>query len=146
MKKETLLKAVIAFGFIGLIAATYTSYAHFDASAYDVCSFGESFSCDIVNQSEYAKVAGIPVAFLGFGAYIFYLVFGFYSLKKHNDTLLMLASAGAVAGLMFSLYLTGIEAFVLYTWCLFCIISQLAMLGIAISVLWYRQLVLKESV
>lgn len=144
MKKETLLKAVIVFAIIGLFAASYTSYAHFDASAYDVCSFGESFSCDIVNQSEYAKIAGIPVAFLGLGAYVFYLVFGFYSLKKHNETLLTIASAGAIAGLAFSLYLTGIEAFVLYTWCLFCIVSQIAMLGIAVSTLWYRKLMLQS--
>ena len=55
---------------------------------------------------------------------------------KYNDKkdkgltgFLLLASLG---GLLFSFYLSGIEAFVLKTWCLVCVTSQLLILLITI--------------
>jgi uncharacterized membrane protein len=51
----------------GMGAAGYLTYTHLANQAI-VC--GESLGCDIVAQSVYSQIAGVPIALLGLLAYI----------------------------------------------------------------------------
>ncbi|MGE5082471.1 MAG: vitamin K epoxide reductase family protein, partial [Acidobacteriota bacterium] len=104
---------------------------HFAESTTRYCDVSERFSCDIVNRSEYSTLLGIPVAALGVAGYatLFVLSTFFRSREQTRDWLL----GAAIAGLGFALYLTYIEAYVLTTWCILCLIS-LALIAL-ISVL-----------
>jgi len=68
---------------------------------------------------------GIPVALLGIIGYGFILI---ATVLKEQRFLWL----STIAGFVFSLYLTGLEAFVLHAWCLLCITSQLLILFILI--------------
>ena len=109
-----------------------------DVVSSEVCTINETFDCDIVNKSSYSEILGIPVSILGLLAYaVLFVGVLVYDRKRSPKLLQLLMSLGA-AGLLFSLYLTSIEAFVLYTWCLLCLASQAAILLIVIG-LWRLQ-------
>ncbi|OGL99597.1 hypothetical protein A2501_00095 [Candidatus Uhrbacteria bacterium RIFOXYC12_FULL_57_11] len=118
--------SVIGFGISGYSFAHHESFV---SGAF--CNVNDSFSCDIVNRGPYSDLFGIPVALIGMIGYTFLFAGSVLCLKRPEDlparTFLLLAAAG---GLAFSFYLTGIEAFVLKTWCLLCLMSQLSIAAI----------------
>jgi uncharacterized membrane protein len=109
----------------GVVVSSVSLYHHYGTSKFSFCDFGNSFNCDIVNRSIYSTVAGIPVALLGILGYAVLLCLSsIYRTKAETPVMLLIASVG---GLVFALYLTYIEAFVLATWCVLCL-SSLALI------------------
>src|SRR5437879_5163838 len=80
------------------------------------CSINDKWDCGVVNHSDYAVLAGVPVAVIGILGYA--LLAGLA--VKRAWRLLCVAAA---IGLGFSLYLTHIEARILGVWCIYCVIS-----------------------
>lgn len=101
---------------------------------------GLSGGCVSVNASPYSEVFGIPVAALGSLMYISLLAIGarlHLSKAARADSLLALVGfVIALAGSLFSLYLTAIEAFVLRAYCMWCLISWV--LITAITAIWAK--------
>jgi len=60
----------IVVAIIGIIDAAYLSYVKI---AHQEVYCGGSGACDTVNNSPYAEISGIPIAYLGLGAYIIIL-------------------------------------------------------------------------
>lgn len=81
------------------------------------CEINSHWDCGRVNHSRYSLFYGVPVAAIGMAGYALIAVLALF--KRYRLTLL-----AAVCGLAFALRLTNIEAHVLETWCLFCVISQ----------------------
>jgi uncharacterized membrane protein len=132
LSKRLTTIAVLATTALPLTA--YLTYAHFKEEASSFCNFGESFNCDIVNQSEYSELFGIPVSILGFLTYLLIVVLACYTrstLKpgkrgKYSPATLVKALAVITGGgTAFSLYLTYVEAFILMTWCVLCVAQQI---------------------
>lgn len=96
---------------------------HFAKSATAYCDFAQQFSCDIVNRSEYSSIMGIPVALIGIVGYAALLLLSTFWRSRVETPNRLLGAASA--GLAFALYLTYIEAYVLTTWCILCLISLL---------------------
>jgi vitamin-K-epoxide reductase (warfarin-sensitive) len=69
-----------------------------------------------VNQSPYSEVYGIPVAALGIVGYALLVVLALLRRK------VLTVYFGGI-GLAYALYLTGIEAQVLYVWSVYCVSS-----------------------
>jgi len=94
--------------------------------------------CAFVQASSYAKVFGIPIALLGFLAYLVILalaVAAYFFLDEERGTLAQQALFGlALAGTLYSAYLTFIEAFVLHAYCIYCLISAFSITAICILV------------
>lgn len=92
-----------------------------------VCFMGDD--CDKVVKSKYGYIAGIPNEFLGAGFYIsafILFLLGFLGREtiagfSPESILLILAVPASLA----SLYLLGIQAFVLKEWCEYCLLSAL---------------------
>jgi uncharacterized membrane protein len=75
-----------------------------------------------VNRSEYSTIQGIPVAAIGVLGYAaIFLLATFWKARPETPNRLLIAS---VAGFVFALYLTYIEAHELMTWCILCLLSQ----------------------
>ncbi len=126
-----LLIAVLALSAAGFALAAY-SMAHkvgFTSGAF--CDINATFNCDVVNKGPYSEVAGIPVALLGLIGYAFFALSAFLKLRQPADkqvTAFLLYSS--FFGLLFTLYLTGIEALVLHAFCVICLTSQAVMLAL----------------
>jgi uncharacterized membrane protein len=110
---------------VGLGVATYLAYVeitHIEA----VC--GPVGECNIVQASPYAQILGIPVAVLGMLNYIaiifLWLVQKFVSGRLANLSALALLGL-TFFGVLFSIYLTLLEIFVIQAVCAWCLSSAI---------------------
>jgi vitamin-K-epoxide reductase (warfarin-sensitive) len=103
---------------------------HYAKSTTQFCDFAQRFSCDIVNRSEYSRFAGIPVAAIGIAGYGFLFVLSAFSRRRPETTNRLLLAA--IAGLLFAVRLTYIEAYTLETWCILCLLSLALILLITV--------------
>jgi uncharacterized membrane protein len=101
----------------GVAVAGYLTWAHFaDSSVLCVAGGG----CEEVQESEYAEIAGIPVAILGLGAYATVL-----GLVVWDSVAARLAAASlAFVGLLFSVYLLVLQLFVIEAVCIWCLAND----------------------
>jgi vitamin-K-epoxide reductase (warfarin-sensitive) len=124
---------LIGINFLALLDSAYLIYIHYKPSdsASEFCTFGESFNCDIVNKSPFAEFLDVPVAIWGFATYLLLLgisIYGFKSGAQKLKKLLPYIFAFVSFGLLFALRLTYIEAFILQSWCIYCVIQQILIL------------------
>jgi uncharacterized membrane protein len=118
---RVLFLAIAVLSLAGAIVSGVSLERHYAKSATSFCDLGEKFNCDIVNRSEQSEVMGIPVAAIGVVGYGVLFVFStFYRSRAQTPFRLLIA---ATAGLVFALYLTYVEAYVLMTWCVLCLTS-----------------------
>ena len=122
---------------LGILVSSLALHVHYSMET-EPCDINAHWDCGTVNHSHFALIHvgshAVPVAAIGIAGYA---------------VLLVLALAGrwgfafmaAVAGCIFALYLTWIEAHVLQVWCLYCVISQaiIAMIVIMSMVMTLRR-------
>lgn len=111
---------------IGMLDSLYLSWVKIiNSQVY--C--GTSGQCETVNSSSYSMLAGIPIAYLGFGAYLVILLLLFLEGRnlfwQENSPLLVFGIS--LVGVLFSAYLTYIEIAVLHAICPYCVVSAIAM-------------------
>lgn len=107
----------------GMGAAGYLTWAHL-ADQSVVC--GQSLGCDIVQQSVYSELGGIPIALFGLLAYavLFALTLLRGRLPEDLDAHIPLAVFGiSLIGVLYSAYLTYLEIYVIYAICRWCVSS-----------------------
>jgi uncharacterized membrane protein len=101
----------------GLAVAGYLTWVHFDDAAL-VCVAGGG--CETVQESEYAEVAGVPVALLGLIAYAAILALVAWDSEQARLGAAMLA----LVGLVFSMYLLALQLFVIDAVCVWCLAND----------------------
>ncbi len=122
---------LLVFSALGVVLSIYLTYLHYAQLAALFCEEGSG--CDVVRQSGYSILLGVPIAVLGIVGYLSIFIFTIISFPKGKSWLsLYLAS---LAGFVFSAYLTYLEVFVIDAICLYCIISALIMTVIFIAAL-----------
>jgi uncharacterized membrane protein len=126
-RSRVLLLAIAVLASAGLIVSAVSLQRHYAKSASQFCDIGEKFNCDIVNRSEYSSILGIPVAAIGMVGYGILLTLATFYRAMRETPNRLLGAAGA--GLVFALYLTYVEGFILDTWCILCL-SSLALIAI----------------
>jgi uncharacterized membrane protein len=114
---RTLRLALAVVALVGTGLATYLTYVHFDEGAL-ICTTG---GCEQVQQSEYAELAGIPVALLGLIAYVVVLVLVAWDTPLART----LTAALALGALAFSCYLVALQLFVIEATCVWCMVNDL---------------------
>jgi uncharacterized membrane protein len=110
-----LTAAIVALA--GIAVAGYLSWAHYADSAV-VCIAGGG--CETVQESDYAAIAGVPVAVLGLIAYGVIL-----ALIAWDAPIARLSAATiALMGLLFGAYLLALQLFVIDAICLWCLAND----------------------
>ena len=133
---KDLMRWVALLALVGLGLSLYSYLHNAGLASGEFCTIGETFDCDVVNKGPYSMFLGVPVSLIGI---VGYAVLFFGSLLKmrtpqdKNLTLFLFLSADI--GLMFSLYLTYLEAFVLDAWCVICIASLITILSLDVLLL-----------
>jgi uncharacterized membrane protein len=112
--------AAIVLAVIGLGVAGYLTYVHY-AGEPPACGLGGD--CHKVQSSEWAKLAGVPVALLGLIGYAAILA----SLFVRTETGLMAGALLSLVGFGFSAYLTYRELFTIEAICQWCVSSAVIM-------------------
>jgi uncharacterized membrane protein len=111
--------AILVLALIGTGVAGYLTYVHYEGLKV-ICS---NSGCGTVQSSQYAKIAGIPVATLGLLGYLGILG----SLLIRNELGRMTGFGIALIGFLFSLYLTYRELFTIHAICEWCVSSAVIM-------------------
>jgi len=118
--------------FLGLGVAAYLAYVETQAVTA-VC--GPIGNCNAVQTSEYAYLFGIPIGVLGVIGYLAILATWLWG-QWQNDRrapLILLAMTGF--GVLFSIYLTYLEPFVIGAVCAWCLSSAVIMTLLMLLVL-----------
>ena len=146
-KKKRTLKFIIFLSFLGLLVSGYLVNLQYTGNMAP-CDINDTFTCSLVNASKYAEVFGIPMSVIGFVGYSLLGLIGFclYRREKWNERSLFkkLANSKLLVGLsviavLISSWLTYAEFFLIKALCIFCLISQVIILGILLfSYNYYR--------
>jgi uncharacterized membrane protein len=115
--------AVLALA--GIAVAGYLTWVHY-AELSPIC-VGGGGACERVQMSEYAKLAGVPVALLGLIAYLTVLA----SLALPDALGRSVAAFVSLVGFGFSAWLTYVELAKLDAVCQWCVASALVMTALA---------------
>lgn len=141
--KNSLLKIIFLLSVLGMVISGYLIKVHYSENK-SICDFNEKFSCSVVNRNEHAEFWGMPVALFGLLGYSLLggLSWGLYKkefLKERSGEHFWLNKIilpeslflFSIIALGISAYLTYTEFFVIGVVCLFCLVSQVNILGIS---------------
>ena len=110
----------------GLFDAAYLWWVYTSPTHPLVCL---GTGCDEVRASQYAFWGGIPTPAFGavmYGTLVILLLIEPFVAPQISLTLRRLAFGISAAGVIFSLYLTSLEAFAIHAWCAWCVAQQVA--------------------
>ena len=130
-------RAFLLMALAGLGVAAYLTYVEV---SHTLAACGPVGKCNIVQQSEYARLFGIfPVGIVGLAGYLAILAAWAAAQYGRGDgqglgraALLVLTGFGT----LFSLYLTYLEPFVIGATCMWCLASAILMTGLFVLSGW----------
>ena len=125
MSRDRLRAAAAIAASVGLAIAGYLTYVHY-AGIEPICA--ASGGCERVQSSDYAKLAGVPVALIGLAGYAAILT----ATLLPGETARLAAAWLSLVGLGFSLYLTYLELFEIDAICQWCVGSAVIMAALAV--------------
>lgn len=99
------------------------------------CGTGD---CGTVQASRYAWVGPVPVSVIGLAGYLSLFVLsivGLQSSHARSRSIPFLLFGGALAGVLFSGYLTYLEAMVINAWCRYCVASAILITVVFVATL-----------
>ena len=129
---------IVALALAGLVVSSLALRIHFmDPAAAPPCAVSEHWDCGTVNHSKYSVFPPIgfdekpgahhiPVAALGVFGYALIAVFA--ALGRFRIVLEL-----ARIGFFFAAFLSYIEAYILETWCIYCVWSQAIITALLIA-------------
>jgi uncharacterized membrane protein len=116
--------AILVLAAIGAGIAGYLLYERWTGGA-PVCGTG---GCEIVQNSKYSKLAGVPVALLGLIAYLVI----FATALSRSELARVAGAAVALGGLVFALYLIYVQAALIDAFCQWCLASDVVIALLAL--------------
>ncbi len=123
MKKINIYALIVSI--IGSLDAAYLTWIKFTHNE-KLCAPGLG-DCFTVNTSRYSEVFGIPIAVFGMATYLVIIAILIFENRmdflKENATLALFGIS--LVGVLYSIYLSYLEEFVLYAWCPYCILSAI---------------------
>ena len=125
MTDSRLRLAGLGLALAGIAIASYLTWVHY-ADTQAVC-VGGGGGCERVQTSEYAELAGVPVAVIGLIGYVAMLA----AIATPGESAMLAAALGGLAGFGFSAYLTYLELFVIDAICQWCVASAVVMTALA---------------
>jgi len=131
MSARTLRITMLVLTAIGLGVASYLTYVHY-SGIKPLCGRNGG-GCEIVQTSEYSKLAGVPVALIGLIGYVTILA---SLLAPENETSRFATAAFTVVGFGFSAYLTYREVFSIHHICEWCVSSAVIVTVLMCLAIW----------
>jgi len=121
LPKNNIWKALILLSIIGICLASYLFYNFLTKPSVESCYINSKINCEAVTKGPLSTLLGIPVSLVGLSGYIVILLCSWFKKKK-------LALAMATFGMVFCLFITYQEVFLLKVICPVCLTCQLVML------------------
>lgn len=110
---------------IGIAVSGYLSYVKLTNVAM-VCAEGGAFNCDVVQNSAYSRLLGVPIAYMGLGTYLVLgalLLFG-ERIALIRDYSPVLFFAINLFAFLFSMWLVYVQVAILEALCMWCLAHE----------------------
>ncbi len=127
---------------VGLIIAGYLSYLKL-AAAPAACVDAGPFDCNVVLNSQYSELAGLPIAYLGLGVYA---LIGLVMLFERRLSFLEQYGSLLIFGIglfawLFSMWLVYVQFFLLEALCPWCLSHEANFTLLFLTIAWrvYRE-------
>lgn len=123
MNRTALVGALLILAFLGIADSWYLLQSAVTDTAL-TCDIGGGLDgCNIVAQSPYSQLLGVPIALYGVGFYALLFILLAVTACIHRrvvyQALFLLATVGALASVVF----LGIQFFLIQALCVYCIAS-----------------------
>ena len=154
-KRSWAADILVVASFLALLVSAYLLYTHYSSETSSWCNLGESLNCDIVNKGEYSTIDGplnlvlgtylnIPVPNALVSILVFLIILALAVALRRGTSWYGLAPAQMLAlvrsllglSILYALFLVYIEAYVLYTWCIVCLVLDAVIVVAAIAALF----------
>ncbi len=141
-KRETVQEApqraapnwpLLGLAMLGIGLTAYLTFAAWGAQAVAGCAAGSG--CDLVLNSRWSRLFGLPVSLWGFLAYASLAAIAWI---RRADAHWKLAWVVALFGVFYSIYLTSVSLFELNAACPYCLTS-LALMAVILGVVSYQR-------
>jgi uncharacterized membrane protein len=127
MSRSTLLAIILVLAFLGLIDSVYLAHAALSDTALS-CGISGLDGCNIVAQSAYSRIFGVPNGIYGVVFYALTLILSFVMIRSYHSWMLKLLLALTSAGLIASFYFLYLQVFLIKALCIYCLGSFIAAL------------------
>ncbi len=110
---------------IGIAVSGYLSYVKLTNVAM-ICAEGGAFNCDVVQNSAYSRLLGIPIAYMGLATYLVMgglLLFG-DRIPVIRDYNVVLFFAINLFAFLFSMWLVYVQVGILEALCVWCLAHE----------------------
>jgi uncharacterized membrane protein len=122
---------ILALAFCGLANSAYLAEHEVDGAPL-ICNIQSLDGCNVVANSSYSRLFGIPLAEYGVFFYGTLFVLAALELVLFDQLLRRLLQAGAFLGVVASLYFTSVQVFLIKAFCIYCFASAVIALLILI--------------
>ena len=129
---------VSVLALIGLADSIYLTDIAFTGSTL-VCDIAGLDGCNVVAQSVYSKVLGVPLAAYGVLFYGVFILTFLYSTIRQTQRMQKIVFQIAVAGALFSSYFIYLQVFVIKALCIYCIGSAIVAYLLTILTYFYTR-------
>lgn len=116
----TIVVIMIAVATIGFADATHLTISHYTGADLRC---GVNGGCNAVTTSSYSQVFGIPVALGGAIYYGSVILLSVAYLDTKKKRFLQILTWMPIAGLLASVWFVYVQLFILYTICIYCMVS-----------------------
>ena len=120
-----LLWASVVLSGLGLSISGYLVAKRFTGGSLACTRWAQ---CDVVNNSVYSQLYGVPVSVIGLAGYLLLLMLAVAAVWTEGRTqrrTLLLSFVLALGGVGFSIYLTYLEIYVIEALCAWCVASAI---------------------
>ncbi len=126
---------LVALDLVGLAIAGYLAVVE---TGGGIPSCGPLHGCETVAQSEYSRIAGIPVAVYGVVASLVLLALALAWIRTDRAALLDLSYGLSLIGVIFEAYFLFLQLFVIHALCVWCSAYGLTMVA-RFGVTWWAR-------
>ncbi len=119
LQNSKLIFLALLSAIIGFLDSTYLTIQHFK-NVIPPCT---TTGCEKVLTSEYSVIFGVPLALFGSFFYLTVIILSLVLLTSFRKIFLQIFYLFAVTGVIVSLYLLGLQAFIIKSFCQYCLLS-----------------------
>ena len=120
--KSNLFIILLALSFLGFLDSVYLTILHYK-NAFPPCSI--TSGCEKVLTSAYSMLGPMPLALFGSIFYLAVIILCLFLITNYKKIYLNILYPLVFVGFIVSVILFGVQAFILRSFCQYCVISEI---------------------
>src|SRR3990167_4832041 len=143
--KSNLFIILLALSFLGFLDSVYLTILHYK-NAFPPCSI--TSGCEKVLTSAYSMLGPMPIALFGSIFYLAVIVLCLFLITNYKKIYLNILYPLIFAGFIISVVLFAIQAFILHSFCQYCVLSEVitaALLALVILRIWVSRRIMQSN-